>query len=209
VRRLVVDPLAPAPDVIAEAAAIVLRGGVVAYPTDTLYGLAVDPFSTAAVERLFAIKGRDRSRAIPLVASDVEQVEAWAGELSNTARALAARWWPGPLTLIIPARSTLCRELVGEDGSVGVRVPAHTVAVALACEVGWPITSTSANRSGEPPAERPGDLVALHSGLGALLDAGPAPGGLPSTIVDVTGRTPRLVRAGAVPWKRVLESLRK
>jgi len=209
VRHLVVDPFTPASDAIAEAAAIVLRGGVVAYPTDTLYGLAVDPLSSAAVARLFAIKGRDRSRAIPLVASDAEQVEAWAGELSKVARALAARWWPGPLTLIIPAHSTLCRDLLGEGGTVAVRVPAHAVAVALAREVGWPITSTSANRSGDPPMERPGDLVALQSGLGAIVDAGPAPGGPPSTIVDVTGRTPRLVRAGAVPWDRVLRSLRK
>jgi L-threonylcarbamoyladenylate synthase len=209
VRHLFTDPEAPDPEAMAIAAEVVLRGGVVAYPTDTLYGLAVDPVSPSAVARLFAVKGRDPGAAIPLIAADTTQVETWAGELSETAMRLARRWWPGPLSLVVPASPRLCRELLGASASVAVRVPAHAVAVALARAVGRPVTSTSANRSGQPAAARPGDLVPLAADLDVLLDAGTSPGGAPSTVVDVTGREPRLVRAGAVPWNRVLESLRE
>ena len=207
--RLVTSADEPDVEAIARAAAVIRRGGVVAYPTDTLYGLAADPTSPLAVSRLFALKGRPASSAIPLIAADEFQVASWAGQLSETAHALARQWWPGPLSLVLPALPGLCEQLLAGGDSVAVRVPAHPVAVALARAVGRPITATSANPSGAPPTARPDELVALLPGLDAVLDAGPAPGGPPSTIVDVTTGVARLVRAGAVPWDRVLESLRK
>lgn len=193
---------------LARAATIIRDGGVVAYPTDTLYGLAADPCNQQAVEQLYRIKGRQVDRAVPLVAASREQIEGLSGALPACGRLLAEAFWPGPLTLIVPAWDGLARAVSGGLGTVAVRVPDHAVARALARACGRPVTSTSANRSGEPAPMSPEDVLRgrpLQPDL--LLDAGNTPGGLPSTIVDVTGNEPCLVRAGAVPWKRVLECL--
>jgi L-threonylcarbamoyladenylate synthase len=200
----------PVADVIEQAAAVVRAGGLVAYPTDTLYALGVDPFNAAAVERLFDAKGRKAETAIPLIAADVEQIEAALGVLPEVGARLASAFWPGPLTLVIPSSSHLAPRLLGGRTTVAVRVPAHPVAVALARAVGRPITSTSANRSGEEPAATPdGVLASLGEVIDVLIDAGPCRGGAPSTIVDVTCEPPGLVRTGAVLWDRVLQSLRE
>lgn len=194
---------------IEEAARVVGAGEVVAYPTDTLYGLAVDPTGDDAVARLFAIKGRDEGRAIPLIAADLDDVERRVGRLTPLARRLAAAHWPGPLTLVVESRSGLAAPVVARDGTVAVRVPDHAVARALARAAGGVITSTSANRSGEPPAQTAADVAAaLGEAVALILDGGACRGGPPSTLVDVTGTEPTLVRAGAVPWARVLESWR-
>ena len=198
----------PAPRLIEPAVACLRAGGVVAYATDTLYGLGVDPSNARAVEQLYRIKGRAVDQAIPLIAASLAQVEASAGTLAPLARRLAERCWPGPLTLVVPAWPGLADGVHGGTKTVAVRVPAHAVARALAAGLGGPITSTSANRSGEPPTALP-DVVAKTLGalIDTLIDTGPAPGGPPSTIVDVTGDAPVLLRAGAVPWDRVLECL--
>ena len=193
---------------LAGAAALVRAGGVLAYPTDTLYGLAADPGNAAAMAQLYRIKGRPVDLAIPLIASGVDQIEAAGGLLTPLARRLAASFWPGPLTIVLPAWPGLDVRVHAGLGTVAVRVPDHAVARMLAEACGWPITSTSANVSGEPATSFPGEVRdSLGASLDALLDAGPSPGGAPSTIVDLAGATPRLVRAGAVPWERVLESL--
>ena len=190
------------------AAAILRVGGVVAYPTDTLYGLAANPLSGAAMAQLYRIKGRPVDLAIPLIAASLEQIESAGGVLSTVSRRLAERFWPGPLTLVVPAWPGLDARVHAGLGTVAVRVPDHAVARILAELCGWPITSTSANRSGEAATGDPGVVRAAFGGeLDALIDAGPSPGTAPSTIVDATGGTPRLIRAGAVPWARVLESL--
>jgi L-threonylcarbamoyladenylate synthase len=190
------------------AAALVRAGGVVAYPTDTLYGLAADPGNAAAMAQLYRIKGRPVELAIPLIASGIPQIEAAGGVLDPLARRLAAAFWPGPLTIVLPAWPGLDARVHAGLGTVAVRVPDHAVARMLAEACGWPITSTSANVSGEPATRVPGDVRAsLGASLDALVDAGLSPGGAPSTIVDLAGGAPRLVRAGAVPWERVLESL--
>ena len=193
---------------IARAARVILAGGVVAMPTDTFYGLAANPFRADAVARVFEAKGRQRERALPLVAADLEQVTARLGELTSSARALADRFWPGPLTLLLAAPPALAPDVSGGTGHVGVRVPAHEVARALCRACGVPLTATSANISGDPASADP-DIIARTLGdrIELLLDAGPAPGGLASTIVDATGETPRLVRAGAVSWNEVLACL--
>ena len=204
-RRVYVDPAAPQSDAIEEAATWIRDGGVVAIPTDTLYGLAVDPFNAAAVARLFAVKGRPAERAVPLIAADAAQVTARIAALNKTAAALAARFWPGPLTLLLPAPVPLARDVSSAAGRVGVRVPADPIARAVCAAVGWPVTATSANISGVPATSDP-DVVerTLGASVDLLIDTGCTPGGAPSTIVDVTVIPPRLVRAGAVAWIEVL-----
>jgi L-threonylcarbamoyladenylate synthase len=205
--RLAVDAIEPDEPTIAAAADVLRRGGIVAYPTDTLYGLAVDPRSDAAVDRVFAVKARDRSAAVALIAADVRQAQE-AGTFGASELLLARAFWPGPLTIVVPAAPTLSKRLSGELNTVGVRVPAHAVAQALAAAFGSCITATSANLSGTPPAMTADEVASAFDGrIDAVLDAGPAPGGPPSTIVELAEGRPVLRRSGAVAWDRVLESL--
>jgi L-threonylcarbamoyladenylate synthase len=184
------------------------QGGVVAYPTDTFYGLAVDPRSDAAVQSVFDLKGRGRDAALPLIAASLEQVDEFCGPLSAATRVLASRAWPGPLSLICDAPPEVSVAVHAGARTIAVRVPAHPIARALAAGFGVPVTATSANRSGESPAETTAGLGALARDPRVMvIDAGPAPGGAPSTIVDARGDAPRLVRAGAVAWDRVLRFL--
>jgi L-threonylcarbamoyladenylate synthase len=203
-RRVFVDPAAPQRDAIEEAVTWIRKGGVVAVPTDTLYGLAADPFNRVAVARVFDAKGREATRALPLIAADVAQVEAHLGLLPPIARRLADRFWPGPLTLVVAAPRALAPEVTGPAGTVGVRVPANDIARAICVGCERPITATSANVSGEPATSDP-EVVERTLGdlLDMLLDAGPTPGGEPSTIVDATQAEPRLIRAGAVAWEEI------
>jgi L-threonylcarbamoyladenylate synthase len=185
----------------------VLRdGGVVAYPTDTLYGLAVDPRRDDAVEKLFLVKGRSPGVAIPLIGGSLEQVTEVA-VFGQGERRLASAFWPGPLSIVAPARPAVSGLVLG-GGTVAVRVPAHPVATALALAFGFCITATSANLSGQPGSADPEVVARALSGrVDCLIDAGPAPGGLPSTIVELRDGAPVLVRAGAIAWDRVLRSL--
>jgi L-threonylcarbamoyladenylate synthase len=205
---LTVDPQKPAPAAVREAADALARGAIVAFPTDTFYGLAVDPRNPAAVDRLYAVKGRAFDQPLPLIAADELQAAIHAGEFSSLARSLTAEFWPGPLTLIVSAHPGLCSRVHGSTGRVAVRVPAHPTARAFARAVGHPITATSANISGDPPASSAEQVLATLAGnVDLLIDGGPTTGGLPSTILDTSGTTPLLIRAGAVPWERVLEFL--
>ena len=193
---------------LSQAAAILRDGGIVAYPTDTLYGLAASPGSAAAMAQLYRIKGRPVDAAIPLIAAGIAQIEAAGGRLGPATRRLAERFWPGPLTLIRPAWAGLDPGVHAGLGTVAVRVPDHPVARMLAELHDGLITATSANKSGEPATVDPAEVRrTLGAALDALIDAGPSPGGPPSTIVDASGPEPRLIRAGAVPWSRVLEFL--
>jgi L-threonylcarbamoyladenylate synthase len=204
-RRVFVDPGSPQRDAIQEAAHWILTGGVVALPTDTLYGLAADPFSAYAVARVFAAKGRGAERALPLIAADAAQVVAHLGALSPLATRLAQRFWPGPLTLLVAAPRGLAREVTGGTGKVGIRVPADDVARAVCAASGRPITATSANISGEPATSSPDEVErTLGDRIDLLIDAGPTRGGAASTIVDVTGAEPTLIRAGAISWQDIL-----
>jgi L-threonylcarbamoyladenylate synthase len=184
--------------------------GIVAFPTDTLYGLAVNPASPVAVQHLFDLKGRESRAALPLIAASATQVEACCGGLGPTGLKLAARFWPGPLSLIVDAPASIAADVHGGLGSVAVRVPANPIAVALCDAFGGLLTATSANRSGEPPAS---DARALGAIAGdprvMVIDAGPTAGGRPSTIVDARAGAPVLVREGAIAWDRVLKSLQE
>jgi L-threonylcarbamoyladenylate synthase len=204
--RARLDPLAPDPAAIAAAVAVLHSGGVVAYPTDTLYGLAVDPRNDAAVERLFAVKGRDVTSAIALIAADATMAEEVAANgFGSLERRLAAACWPGPLTIVVAAASGMAPALA-PGGTLGVRVPAHLVARSLSAAFGGCITATSANVAGRLPAVTADEVAAtLGDHLDFLVDAGPAPGGAPSTVVELVEGRPVLHRAGAVAWDRVLE----
>jgi L-threonylcarbamoyladenylate synthase len=209
VRRLPIDPVRPDPAVLAQAADAVRAGGIIALPTDTVYGLAVDPFNAQAVQRLFAAKGRQLSRALPLIAADLAQLESGLGSLPPLGRLLAAQFWPGPLTILMKAAPAIPHDVIGGTGRVGVRVPDHAVARGLCRASERVLTATSANLSGQPAADRPDDLVAsLGHQIDVLLDAGRTPGGPPSTIVDVSGGDVILVRSGAIDWEAVAACVR-
>lgn len=204
VRRIVVDEASVDERALVEAVRAIRRGGVIAMPTDTLYGLGVDPFRADAVARLFHVKGRSPERALPLLAADTAQVIAHVGALAPLAARLASLFWPGPLTLLVAAPSALAAGVSGDTGKVGIRVPAHRVARALCRACGVPVTATSANVSGEAPSADPDEVArALGDRIDVLVDAGTTPGGPPSTIVDVTEEEPVLVRAGAIAWEEI------
>jgi L-threonylcarbamoyladenylate synthase len=206
--RLRVDPVRPSEDELRPAVSAIQNGGIVAFPTDTFYGLAVDPGSSAAVRKLFQVKHRPADQPIPLIAESVSQVADHVGALTPLAKQLASKYWPGPLTLIIAASSEICAEVTRGTGMVAVRVPDHRVARALAGAVGHAMTSTSANLSGFPALSSPDEVAAsFGDSIDVLVDAGSAPGGMPSTIINASGTDPILVRAGAVPWERVLKFL--
>jgi len=172
--------------------------------TDTLYGLAVDPFNAEAVARVFDVKGRPAGLALPLVAADVEQIATHIGPPPLMALRLADRFWPGPLALLMPAPPALAAKVSAGTGTVAVRVPNFPIARAICTACGHPVTATSANISGQSASADPDEVErTLGDRIDFLLDTGPAPGGLPSTIVDVTTEQPRLVRAGAVSWDEI------
>lgn len=193
------------PAALDRAAEIIRRGGVVAVPTETFYGLAADATHQIATARIFEIKGRPQTMALPLVAASLHQVTSMLGPLDDRTARAAKTFWPGPLSLVVNWRPQLSGT-VGQ--TVAIRVPGHAFARELCERAGTLLTSTSANRTGEPAAET---AAAVDASLGALVDLivddGPAAGGKPSTIADLRGETPRLVREGAVAWERVLELL--
>jgi L-threonylcarbamoyladenylate synthase len=150
------------------------------------------------------VKGRAVGSALPLIAAGADQVTTHLGLLSPSAERLASKFWPGPLTLLIAAPPRLAPDVTAGTGRVGVRVPSHDVARAICRAADRPITATSANRSGRPATADPDEVErTLGDDLDLLIDAGMTPGGAPSTIVDVSGPTPQLVRAGAVPWTEI------
>ena len=203
-RRVTVDAHSPDPKVLDEAVRLIDAGRVVALPTDTLYGLAADPFRADAVDRVFAIKGRSAGRALPLIAADEAQVASCIGSLPPIGQRLARAFWPGPLTLLVSAPPALAGRVSGGTGRVGVRVPAHAVARALCRACDRPLTATSANLSGETASADPLEVARmLGDRIDLLLDAGRTPGGEASTIVDVSESATRLIRSGAIAWERI------
>ena len=184
------------PAAIAAAAEQLRRGLPVALPTDTVYGVGVLPFDAAAIDRIYAIKGRPAEKGIPVLLGDVADVAYVAGILPPAAAALMAHFWPGPLTLVVPRSPDLPANLSPDD-TVAVRVPDHAVARALIRAAGGAVAATSANVSGQPPALTADEVLAALSGrVAAVLDDGPSPGGVASTVVDCTVDPPLIRRAG-------------
>jgi len=178
-------------------------GDIVALPTDTFYALAADPFSEAALKRLFDLKQRAAQKPVLVLVAGPEMLPLVCREVPGQALPLMERFWPGPLTLILPARPGLPDLLTGGTGTVGVRQPRQAMVCRLLARLGFPVTGTSANRSGGPPLSRAEAVAREFEELPLILDAGPCPGGAPSTIVDVSRDPPRLVRPGAIPAETI------
>ncbi|MEM7137799.1 MAG: L-threonylcarbamoyladenylate synthase [Myxococcota bacterium] len=174
------------------------RGGVVACPTETWLGLLADAHNPDAIERVAMLKGRPKDLPIALLAPDAAVVESLCSEPPHdAARALMARYWPGPLTILVPAAPTLSPRLT-RDGKVGIRVPGPSPAAALVRAFGGPLTATSANISGQPPVASVEDLPeSIRQGLAGEVP-GESPGGKPSTLLDMTVSPPKILRAGAL-----------
>jgi L-threonylcarbamoyladenylate synthase len=204
-----IDAASITPEQIGFAASILKAGGLVLYPTETFYAIGVMPADARAVDRIFEIKGRDFAKPLPLIASDKAAALSAAAGWPEAAEALARAFWPGPLSIIIPAAAFLPPALHGGTRKIAVRVSSHPVASLLAGSAGGLIVSTSANRAGEPSPSSPGEIGGqLLKSVDAFLDAGDLPGALPSTIVDVTVRPAALIRTGRIAWedvRRVLE----
>jgi L-threonylcarbamoyladenylate synthase len=184
---------------VAEAARLLAEGRLVAFPTETVYGLGADATDARAVARLFAAKGRPAFNPLIAHVADVAAARR-AGKLSPLAEKLAAQFWPGPLTLVVPARDLVCELARAGLATVALRVPKHPVAQALLAAFGKPIAAPSANRSGHVSPTTADHVLADLAGLVDLVvDGGPAPLGLESTIVDMSGDAPRLLRPGGVP----------
>ena len=190
---------APVAAALAEAAGVLARGGLVAFPTETFYGLAAHAMSAAAVARIFEVKGRPGGKPVLVLVDSIAMVEVVASRVPPRARELMAAHWPGALTLVLPARNEVPVEVTAGSGTIGVRLSPHPLARALVSALGAPITAPSANPSGAPP---PTTAEAVHGYFGdrldVILDGGATAGGAPSTVLDVTVDPPRLVRAGAV-----------
>ena len=190
-------------EAVAAAGAVLAAGGVVGLPTDTVYGLAVAPGVAGATAAVFALKGRPEDTPLPVLVDGPEQAGE-VGDLAGAAGELARRLWPGGLTLVVPRRPGVDWDLGGPPHTIGLRCPAHPVPRQLCARCG-PLATTSANRHGEPALAGAAEVVEAFPGL-LVLDGGEGRG-VASTVVDLTGPEPRLLRAGAVAWEDVLEVL--
>jgi len=192
---------------IQEALFILQNGGLVAYPTDTVYGLGADAFNAAAVRKIYAAKDRAAHLPLPLLVADLEMLRDTAAELSDLALSLATRFMPGPLTIIVPKAPSVPDTVTAGGPNVALRIPAHPVPRALAAGLAGPLVGTSANRSGEGSATTAREV---HRELGDAVDViieGECTGGVESTVLDLTQGKPIVVRAGAIPLEELEEAL--
>jgi L-threonylcarbamoyladenylate synthase len=194
------------PGAVKAARRVLERGGLVAFPTDTVYGLGAAVLNREAVARLYSVKGRAAEKAIPVLAASAEALHTVVQPMPATAAKLAERFWPGPLTLVVARRPELPPDISPYD-TVAVRVPGHAVALALLDAAG-PLAVTSANRAGGPDSRSAIDVLATLGGaFDLLLDGGKSPGGSPSTVVDCTGEEPRILREGPITAEDIAAAL--
>ncbi len=194
-----IDPEHPDETALTRTAEEVLRGGIVAFPTDTIYGLGCSLFDAAAVAMLAQIKRRAPSHAF--ISLIPESMQAWglAADVSPVAERLIDRFWPGPLSLIFRASPLVPERVLGRGGTVALRCPRDTLCERILERIGGPVVSSSANLSGEPPAESAAEVVAIFGNqLDLVLDGGPRHARPPTTLVDVSGERPRLLRRGTL-----------
>lgn len=193
-------------DAVAMCASAVKSGGVVVFPTDTIYGIGCDPYNDGSVRRIFSIKGRDEKKPLPVLVRSLGDAEKMVS-LGRAGRALAEKYWPGALTIVAPIIDhKMSQAVTAGAGSLAVRVPANTCILSLLGHCGQ-IVGTSANRSGEKPLKSAQEVLdSSLEGYDALLDGGPVEKGIESTIVDITDN-PRILREGAIKASEVLETL--
>jgi len=195
-------------EAIKKASVIIKKGGVVAYPTETFYGLGVKYDDLTALKKLYGIKYRSWNKALPLIIGEKRELDLIASGMTVSAEKLAKKFWPGPLTLLLPARPDISEFITAKTGKIAVRIPGTSFALDLARSLGFPITATSANISGMPPADTADDVIRYFGdALDLIIDCGKTPGGKPSTIVDASGQKIRFLRAGAITIEDVFNAL--
>jgi L-threonylcarbamoyladenylate synthase len=203
-----IDADKPSADAISRAAAIIRKGGVVAVPSDALYTLVADPLNLAAVGRVFKAKGREAQRSLPLLVSDLLMAEDLSKELTKRFYLLARHYWPGPLTLIVPASAKVPLKVTGNTGRLGIRQSKAAVATALLEQLGQPIISTSANISGQPTSRTGIEVFAAMDGAVDLVLDGGVCAGEGATTVDVTEPYWRVIKEGSISEKELQDTLR-
>ncbi|MHC1578872.1 MAG: L-threonylcarbamoyladenylate synthase [Dehalococcoidia bacterium] len=194
---------------IEKGAKILQTGGVIAFPTDTVYGLGADAFNTRAVERIYEVKNRPKDLQLPVLIADVTQLTTLAEPIPEIALFLASQFWPGGLTLVLPQKDSLLPYLASTV-TIAVRVPAHPVCLALIRYLGTPLIGTSANITGQPPALTAGEVEQqLEGKIDFVINGGRCPGGRESTIVDVTREPPIILREGIIPSHEIEKAHKK
>ena len=205
---LKIDPGNPDEEKLAEAVRVLREGGVVAFPTETFYGLGADARNETAVEKIFRIKGRNFRNPLPVIIADDGELIPLVEEIPAAATLLMKTFWPGPLTLIFRAAPPVSSRLTGGTGKIGIRVSSHPVARFLAVGLAGPLTATSANPSGGPECASADAVIRDLSDLpDVVIDGGATPGCAGSTILDVTFSPPRILREGAIPSSLILNAL--
>jgi L-threonylcarbamoyladenylate synthase len=192
-----VDRSLDLPPQLQPAVEVLQRGGVLIFPTDTVYGIGCDALNETAVERVFHVKGREAGKPLPVLVASVDDVPKLVRDVPPLARELMEKFLPGGVTVVLPKRESVPEIVTAGTDTIGVRMPDHPVTLALLRWSGIALTAPSANFSGEPPAQRIADLpTALLEQVDLVIDDGDAPGGVPSTVVDVTSQPPRILREG-------------
>ena len=205
---IVADSQNPDATAINAAVSALQNRGIIAYLTDTLYGLGGDARSTLAIAKVFALKGRSSEKALPVIIGEKGILPHYVEEVSPVAETLIEQFWPGPLTLIFKASANVPAMLLGNTGRIAIRLPSARLACEISKNLGAPIIATSANRSGEPVANSAQQIAdAFGKGVALILDSGPPLSREPSTILDVTVQPPVLVRAGAVPPMEIIKKI--
>jgi L-threonylcarbamoyladenylate synthase len=193
------DPPANQDLVIQEAKAVLLQGGLVACPTESFYGLAVDVANKTAIRKLFSIKQRDARRPVLILIASTASLGDWAARIPPVTFPLMERFWPGGLTLVFEASARISPLLTAGTGTIGIRWSSHPVPTALAAAIQGPITGTSVNPSGAPPCRLAREVQAYFGGkIDLIIDGGETPGGLGSTVLDLTKSPPQIVRQGMI-----------
>lgn len=194
-----IDAREPDPALLERAARRLKAGELVAFPTETFYGLGAAALDATAVQGIFTVKGRPETKPLPVLVASPTMLDDLAADIPGTARELMRRHWPGPLTLVLRCRPSVPDAVTGGTGTVGVRVSSHPVARGLAAAFGGPVTASSANPSGGTPPTTVADVLRYFDGaIAVVLDGGPTPGGEASTVLDVTVDPPRVIREGPV-----------
>jgi L-threonylcarbamoyladenylate synthase len=205
---LKIDPENPDKYLLTKAVQIIEKGGVIAYPTETFYGLGADGRNENAIERIFLIKGRDIKNPLSVIIGDRRDVRDLVEGIPDSALRLMETFWPGALTLVFTASRNVSSRLTAGTGKIGVRVSSHPIATALAKELRHPITATSANPSGAGECTSVHEVIkCIGDKIDAVIDGGRTPGGKGSTIIDVTIHPPAILREGAISGPLILRAL--
>lgn len=195
-------------EALEKASGIIKGGGVIAYPTETFYGLGVKFDNIAALRRLYRIKHRSMDKALSLIIGEKRMLQLIASSIADSAEKLADKFWPGPLTLLLPAKPEISGFVTANTGKIAVRVPGESFALDLVWSLGFPITATSANISGKPPADNAGDVIRYFGdAIDLIIDCGTTPGGKPSTIIDASEEKIQILRAGAISAEEIFAAL--